>query len=145
MAWRLWTGRLAGAIAFLAFGRRNVGQSLERYDISPKVDGSLTWAVDVTLPGMVRSEEKFEEHLELVRCYYYYKFVRRHRALRFGRKIRTPAMQAGLVTRRLTLSEIFVCTPSFLSFIISTLIENDAIVIPRARRPATNVQLAPAA
>ncbi len=34
---------------------RIVGQSLERYDIPPKVDGSLTWAVDVTLPGMVHA------------------------------------------------------------------------------------------
>ncbi len=34
---------------------RNVGQSLERYDIPPKVDGSLTWAVDVKLPGMVHA------------------------------------------------------------------------------------------
>jgi CO/xanthine dehydrogenase Mo-binding subunit len=34
---------------------RVVGQSLQRYDIPPKVDGSLTWAVDVTLPGMVHA------------------------------------------------------------------------------------------
>ena len=34
---------------------RNVGQSRERYDIPPKVDGSLTWAVDVKLPGMVHA------------------------------------------------------------------------------------------
>ena len=33
----------------------NVGQSLERYDIPPKVDGSLTWAVDAKLPGMVHA------------------------------------------------------------------------------------------
>ena len=33
----------------------NVGQSLERYDIPPKVDGSLMWAVDVKLPGMVHA------------------------------------------------------------------------------------------
>ena len=32
-----------------------VGQSPQRYDIPPKVDGSLTWAVDVTLPGMVHA------------------------------------------------------------------------------------------
>jgi len=32
-----------------------VGQSLPRYDIPPKVDGSLTWAVDVKLPGMVHA------------------------------------------------------------------------------------------
>lgn len=34
---------------------RIVGQSPMRYDIPPKVDGSLTWAVDVTLPGMVHA------------------------------------------------------------------------------------------
>jgi nicotinate dehydrogenase subunit B len=32
-----------------------VGQSLQRYDIPPKVDGSLRWAVDVKLPGMVHA------------------------------------------------------------------------------------------
>jgi CO/xanthine dehydrogenase Mo-binding subunit len=32
-----------------------VGQSPQRYDIPAKVDGSLKWAVDVTLPGMVHA------------------------------------------------------------------------------------------
>jgi CO/xanthine dehydrogenase Mo-binding subunit len=32
-----------------------VGQSPQRYDIPAKVDGSLAWAVDVTLPGMVHA------------------------------------------------------------------------------------------
>jgi len=32
-----------------------VGQSIPRYDIPPKVDGSLEWAVDVKLPGMVHA------------------------------------------------------------------------------------------
>ena len=32
-----------------------VGQSPRRYDIPAKVDGSLTWAVDVKLPGMVHA------------------------------------------------------------------------------------------
>src|SRR6202011_1987012 len=31
------------------------GQSLERDDIPAKVDGSLKWAVDVKLPGMVHA------------------------------------------------------------------------------------------
>jgi CO/xanthine dehydrogenase Mo-binding subunit len=31
------------------------GQSPPRYDVPPKVDGSLTWAVDVKLPGMVHA------------------------------------------------------------------------------------------
>jgi nicotinate dehydrogenase subunit B len=34
---------------------RHVGQPIERYDIPAKVDGSLTWAVDVTLPGMLHA------------------------------------------------------------------------------------------
>jgi nicotinate dehydrogenase subunit B len=34
---------------------RLTGQSLPRYDIPPKVDGSQRWAVDVKLPGMVHA------------------------------------------------------------------------------------------
>jgi len=34
---------------------RVVGRSLPRYDIPAKVDGSLTWAVDVKLPGMLHA------------------------------------------------------------------------------------------
>ena len=34
---------------------RLVGQSIPRYDIPAKVDGSLEWAVDVHLPGMVHA------------------------------------------------------------------------------------------
>jgi CO/xanthine dehydrogenase Mo-binding subunit len=32
-----------------------VGQSIQRFDIPGKVDGSLTWAVDVKVPGMVHA------------------------------------------------------------------------------------------
>ncbi len=52
-----------------------------------------------------RWKERLEDHLELLRCYY--NFVRPHRALKFGDEVRTPAIQAGLTTRRLTLREIF--------------------------------------
>ena len=55
-----------------------------------------------------RSTERLNEHLELLRCYY--NFVRPHGALKFGREIRTPAMQAGLTTRRLTFRDIFLAT-----------------------------------
>ena len=55
-----------------------------------------------------RSTERLDEHLELLRCYY--NFVRPHGALKFGREIRTPAMQAGLTTRRLTFRDIFFAT-----------------------------------
>ena len=53
-----------------------------------------------------RSTDTLDAHLELLRCYY--NFVRPHGALKFGRETRTPAMQAGLATRRLTLRDIFV-------------------------------------
>ncbi len=53
-----------------------------------------------------RATDTLESHLELLRCYY--NFVRPHGALKFGRETRTPAMQAGLATRRLTLRDIFV-------------------------------------
>ena len=52
-----------------------------------------------------RWKERLESHLELLRCYY--NFVRPHRALKFGREIRTPAIQAGLTRERLTFRKIF--------------------------------------
>ena len=62
-----------------------------------------------------RSEEKLAEHLELLRCHY--NFVRPHGALKFGRETWTPAMQAGLATRRFTFREVFVCQPLSLRFL----------------------------
>ncbi len=64
-----------------------------------------------------RSEEKLEEHLELLRCHY--NVVRPHGALKFGRETRTPAMQAGLATRHLTFREVFVCQPPSLLIFVS--------------------------
>lgn len=51
-----------------------------------------------------RSPDHLAAHLELFRCFY--NFVRPHSALRFGREVRTPALQAGLVTRRLSWEDI---------------------------------------
>ena len=34
---------------------KNVGKSPRRYDIPAKVDGSLKWAVDVKVPGMLHA------------------------------------------------------------------------------------------
>jgi IS1 family transposase len=48
---------------------------------------------------------RLEEHLEVLRCHY--NFVRPHRALKFGKETRTPAMQAGLAKRRLTFRDVF--------------------------------------
>jgi IS1 family transposase len=63
-----------------------------------------------------RCKERLEGHLELLRCYY--NFVRPHRALKFGREVRTPAMQAGLVSKRLSLREIFLAEPRRILFIV---------------------------
>jgi nicotinate dehydrogenase subunit B len=54
------TGRNVDAIAVQAAVKpvnelRVVGQPIKRYDIPAKVDGSLTWAVDMKLPGMVHA------------------------------------------------------------------------------------------
>jgi len=52
-----------------------------------------------------RAHEPLRRHLELVRCFY--NFIRPHGGLKFGKVVRTPAMQAGLVTRRLRFRDIF--------------------------------------
>ena len=52
-----------------------------------------------------RRKLRLEDHLELLRCHY--NFLRPHRALKFGSEIRTPAMQAGLSTKRLTFRDVF--------------------------------------
>jgi hypothetical protein len=59
-----------------------------------------------------RWKERLEDHLELFRCYY--SFSRPHRALKFGREVRTPAMQAGLTRRQLTFRDIFEAGIAFL-------------------------------
>ena len=59
-----------------------------------------------------RRKQRLEDHLEILRCYY--NFLRPHRALKFGREVRTPAMQAGLTKKRLTFRDIFTSIPKFL-------------------------------
>ena len=85
-----------------------------------------------------RRRERLEAHLELLRCYY--NFVRPHRALKFGREVRTPAMQAGLTTRRLTFREIFSSTIVLLAWqkVRSVFAHSTILVIVDDRR----VQLA---
>ena len=55
---------------------------------------------------------RLEDHLELLRCHH--NFLRPHRALKFGRETRTPAMQAGLATKRLTFRDVFTSVSIFL-------------------------------
>ncbi len=53
-----------------------------------------------------RDEERLDDHLALIQ--WYYNFGRCHAALRFGREVRTPAMQAGIASRKLTFRDLFV-------------------------------------
>ena len=56
-------------------------------------------------PCHARGEDQLRGHIELLRCHY--NFVRPHRALKFGRETRTPAMQAGVASTRMNWSDIF--------------------------------------
>jgi transposase-like protein/IS1 family transposase len=63
-----------------------------------------------------RWKGRLEDHLELFRCYY--NFIRTHRALKFGPEIRTPAMQAGLASKRFSFREVFTAVPERILFVI---------------------------
>ena len=68
-------------------------------------------------PCHARCAEQLRGHVELLRCHY--NFVRRHRELKFGSVCRTPAMEAGLVSKPLTFSDIFsVRGPSLRLFVV---------------------------
>ena len=63
-----------------------------------------------------RRKECLEDHVELFCCYY--NFVRLCRALKFGPETRTPAMQAGLVCKRLGFREIFAAMLERFPFVL---------------------------
>jgi IS1 family transposase len=56
-----------------------------------------------------RDDHQLEGQLEILRCHY--NFMRPHRALRFGKVVRTPAMQAGLTTCKLSFRHVFLSVP----------------------------------
>ena len=60
-------------------------------------------------PSPMRKPQKLTDALDLLRTFY--NFVRPHSSLKFGSVKRTPAMQAGITTRALTLREIFSWVP----------------------------------
>ena len=60
-------------------------------------------------PSPMRKPQKLTDALDLLRTFY--NFVRPHSSLKFGRVKRTPAMQAGITSRALTLREIFSWVP----------------------------------
>ncbi len=76
-----------------------------------------------------RRKEQLENQLEIARSFY--NFMRPHRALKFGRLVKTPAMQADLTNRRLSFWEIFLL---FASVIQNTL--RSALMMTRMVAPA---------
>jgi IS1 family transposase len=97
-------------------GAGRLEQALRNSEDSGKLNTSFVERLNLTIRKgssylgrrticQARWKEYLEDHLELLRCHY--NFVRRHRALKFGRQVRTPAMQAGLIKWALTLREIF--------------------------------------
>ena len=102
--------------------------ALERSEDSDRLNTSFVERLNLTIrqgsaylqrrsPAHARLGECLAGQLELLRCYY--NFVRPHMALRFGPEVRTPAMQAGLVGRKLTFRDVFMAVAGFVSFVVA--------------------------
>ena len=63
-----------------------------------------------------REKECLDENMFLLMCYY--NFIRPHMALKFGKEIRTPAMQAGLASKKLLFRDLFTSREALISFVI---------------------------
>jgi len=57
-------------------------------------------------PSHAKRPEYLKAHLELLQCHY--NFIRPHSALKYGNEMWTPAMQAGLTSRRMTFRQVFL-------------------------------------
>ena len=87
-------------------------------------------------PCHARGADQLRGHVELLRCYY--NFIRPHRALKFGRETRTPAVQAGLVSAPMNWSDIFTAPASLCVFLVAVvripvtvqLMETSAVALP---------------
>jgi len=104
--------------------------ALFRSEDSSKLNAAFIERLNLTLrqgsaylarrsPCHARCPERLEGQLELLRCYY--NFVRPHRGLKFGQEMRTPAVQAGLASRKLTFREIFTSAAVVLLFVLIVL------------------------
>ena len=99
-------------------------------------------------PCHARGADQLHGHVELLRCYY--NFIRPHRALKFGRETRTPAMQAGLVSTRLNWSDIFTAPGLSLRILVAVvrvpvtvqLIETGTAELPTRCSPSALKQAA---
>src|SRR4029453_13839265 len=104
---------------------QHVGEDIWDSEDSVKLNTSFVERLNLTIRQgsaylgrrticQARWKQCLNDHLELLRCHY--NFVRPHRALKFGREVRTPARQAGLTKRALTLREIFSSRELFVAY-----------------------------
>jgi hypothetical protein len=68
-------------------------------------------------PCHARKKRTLDDHLELLRCHY--NFCRPHSSLKFGAITRTPAMQAGLASRKLSFREVFTARAAPVWFVLA--------------------------
>ena len=71
-------------------------------------------------PCHARRTEFLEGQVALLMAYY--NFLRPHRALKFGKTLRTPAMQAGLAKKRLSFRELFTSQAAFSLFFLMVIV-----------------------
>ena len=71
-------------------------------------------------PCHARCTEFLEGQVALLMAYY--NFLRPHRALKFGKTLRTPAMQAGLAKRRLSFRDVFTSQVAFFLFFLMLIV-----------------------
>ncbi len=64
------------------------------------------WCLQRKTNSAAKTRETLEVQIDLLQVYY--NFVRPHRSLKFGREMRLPAQQAGLVTRVLSWRDVFL-------------------------------------
>jgi len=78
-----------------------------------------------------RQDDYLEEHLHLLMCYY--NLIRPHRSLKFGRQVRTPAMQAGLVSGRFSFRDVLSRRIEFFLCVFLVILITRSRVAKRAR------------
>jgi hypothetical protein len=77
---------------------------------------STSQPVDRNPTSLWESAVHAGDRRELLRCYY--NFVRQNHGLKFGRELRTPAMQAELASRRLSFREVFRSVARMLLYVL---------------------------
>ena len=95
-----------------------------------------------------RGADQLHAHVELLRCHY--NFIRPHRALKFGRETRTPAMQAGLVSAPMNWRDIFTAPASLYVFVVAVvripvtvqLMDTSAAALPTRPWPHEHISAA---